>query len=372
MASVEDLLKAANSRLKYANTGIILFKRGNKLSLRGMLPAKPGSGKSGSIQQTISLGLYANAAGAKVAESEALKLSGLIALKQFDWGDYVKTASVTIGSAGYWIDKFEEDYFNKRDRNPKTETTWKDYCKVFNKFNQDERLDGTSLLRVVLSTKQDSRSRKRACTYTKKLALFASIDFDPSEYKGSYSADSVDTRNIPSDADIQQWRDKMPPSNGLKYAFGLMAAYGLRNYELFHIDLESIKKPPGHLRIFESKRNKKTERLIWCLYPEWYEAWSLGNIDQPFPNYTGKTNSDLGNRIGDAFRSHGFYKAYNLRHAWAIRSISFMPIELAASMMDHDISVHKKTYHRFLKAQDYERFYQLMMSQPNRPKPPNE
>jgi hypothetical protein len=43
VASVEDLLKAANSRLKYANTGIILFKRGNKLSLRGMLPAKPGS-----------------------------------------------------------------------------------------------------------------------------------------------------------------------------------------------------------------------------------------------------------------------------------------------------------------------------------------
>lgn len=96
--------------------------------------------------------MYANAAGAKVAESEALKLSGLIALKQFDWGDYLKTDNVPIGSAGYWIDKFEEDYFNKRDRNPKTETTWKDYGKVFNKFDRDERLDGTSLLRVVLST----------------------------------------------------------------------------------------------------------------------------------------------------------------------------------------------------------------------------
>jgi hypothetical protein len=319
VASVEDLLKAANSRLKYANTGIILFKRGNKLSLRGMLPAKPGSGKYGaaafgcessypkraaSIQQTIALDLYANAAEAKVAESEALKVSGLIALKQFDWGDYLKTANATIGSAGYWIDKFEFDYFNKRDRNPKTETTWKDYCKVFNKFDRDARLDHASLLRVVLSTKPDSRSRKRACTYTKKLGLFASIDFDPSDYKGNYSADSVDIRNIPSDADIQRWRDKMPSNYGLKYAFGrrvlgvnlhivplwytqkppqLMAAYGLRNYELFHIDLESIKKPPGHLRIVESKRNKKTERLIWCLYPEWYEAWSLGNIDQPFP-----------------------------------------------------------------------------------------
>jgi hypothetical protein len=186
VASVEDLLKAANSRLKYANTGIILFRRGNKISLRGMLPTKPGLKLiSSASQQTIALGLYANAAGIKVAESEALKLSGLIALKQFDWADYIKTASAPIGSAGYWISKFEEDYFNKRDRNPKTETTWKDYSKVFNKFNQDERLDKTSLLRVVLSTKPDSRSRKRACTYAKKLALFASIDFDPSEYKGN-------------------------------------------------------------------------------------------------------------------------------------------------------------------------------------------
>jgi hypothetical protein len=115
VASVEDLLKAANSRLKYANTEITLFKRGNKLSLRGMLPAKPGSGKRDAIQQTIALDLYANVAGAKVAESEALKVSGLIALKQFDWGDYLKTANATIGSAGYWIDKFKEDYFNKRD-----------------------------------------------------------------------------------------------------------------------------------------------------------------------------------------------------------------------------------------------------------------
>ncbi len=309
MANIEDLLKAANSRLKFANTGIVLFKRGNKLSLRGMLPAKPGktdglyqrrlSGVNlhtrNATQQTIALGLYANAAGIKVAESEALKLSGLIALKQFDWKDYIKTDSAPIGSAGYWIDKFYEDYFNKRDRNPKTETTWKDYCKVFNKFNPERVLDQNHLLDVILATKPDTRSRKRACTYTKKLALFASINFNPSEYKGNYSADSVDIRDIPSDFEIQQWRDKMPTEYGLKYAFGLMAAYGLRNYELFHIDLESIKKPPGHLRIVESKRNKKTERLIWCLYPEWYEAWELGNIEQVFPHYTGKTNSDLVN-----------------------------------------------------------------------------
>lgn len=389
MANIDNLLDLANTRLKAANTGIKLFKRGNKISLRGMLPPKRTtrgvdsnstflvSGKlTGGvianpklIQQTISLGLYANAAGIKVAELEAFKLSGLIALNQFDWADYSKTTK-SIKSARYWIEEFEKDYFNKRDRNPKTETTWKDYCKVFNCFETNEILDNTSLLRVVLLSKPDTRSRVRACTYTKILARFAGIDFNPDEYKGTYSSDSVDIRDIPSDLEIQQWRDKIPNDRGLKYAFGLMAAYGLRNYELFHVDLDSLTKAPGHLRIIESKRNKKRERLIWCLYPEWYQAWNLGNINQNFPKYTGKSNSDLGNRIGNALRAHGFTKAYNLRHAWAIRSISFLPIELAATMMDHDIAVHRKTYHRFLKASDYERFYKIMMKQSNRPKPP--
>ena len=370
MSKIDDLLSVANNRLKTGNVGLKIFKRGSKLSLRGMMPAKPASGKTGLVQQTLSLNLYANAAGIKIAEAEALKVSGLIALKEFEWENYISNKGQAINSAGFWIDKFEEDYFSKRERNPKTETTWKDYCKVFNKFDKEKKLTTESLLAVVKNCPPDTRSRVRACTYTKKLAAFAGIDFDPIEYRGNYSADSVDIRDIPSDRDIQEWRDKMPSKYGLRYAFGLMAAYGLRPYELFYIDLESIKKSPGHLRIIESKRNKKTERFIWCLYPEWYELWDLGNIEQPFPNYSGKTNSDLGNRIGDALRRHGFCKAYNLRHAWAIRSISFLPIELAAPMMDHDIAVHRKTYHRFLKQSDYDRFYKMMMDRPDRPKPP--
>ena len=243
MSKIDDLLCVANGRLKAGNVGLIIFKRGNKLSLRGMLPAKPGSGKTGFQQQTISLGLYANAAGIKIAEKEALKLSGLIALNQFDWADYTNSKKA-IGSIGYWLLKFEGDYFNKRQRNEKSETTWRDYKKIFNKLDPEEKLTKDSLMAAILSTQPDSRTRKRACTYLKKLALFAGLDFDPSDYKGNYSADSVDIRNIPSDAEIQQWRDKMPIAYGLRYAFGLMAAYGLRNYELSHIDLESLKKTP--------------------------------------------------------------------------------------------------------------------------------
>ncbi len=70
---LEQLLNKANSQLKQGNIGITIFKRGNKLSLRGMMPPKPGSKSNKLSQQTISLGIYANAVGIKTAKIEAQK-----------------------------------------------------------------------------------------------------------------------------------------------------------------------------------------------------------------------------------------------------------------------------------------------------------
>lgn len=371
---LDKLLIAANSRLKLSRTGITIFRRGNKLSLRGMLPPKPGSGKDKPSQQTIALGYYANAAGIKVAESEALKLSSAIALREFDWSNYLKNTgygNTRFNTVEHWVAKFEKDYFNRRERNSKSESTFKDYQKIFKKFDKGAPLNTDTLMAVVLSTSPDTRTRKKACIYLKALAEFADIDFDPSRFAGNYSADSVELRNIPTDKEIQEWYDRIPKAHGWKYAFGLMAAYGLRNYELFYIDFDSLKQSPGHLRIVESKRNKKIERLIWCLYPEWWEMWDLGNIKQPFPTVTGKTNSDLGDRVLKAFKRYGFSKPYNLRHAWAIRAINFVPVEMAAKMMDHSVIIHTKTYQRWINNEHYEKIYQQAINRVDRPLPPN-
>lgn len=367
---LDKLLIAANSRLKLSRTGITIFRRGNKLSLRGMLPPKPGSGKDKPSQQTIALGYYANAAGIKVAESEALKLSSAIALREFNWSNYLNNDNTNFGTVEHWIAKFEKDYFNRRERNSKSETTFKDYQRIFKKFDMGAPLNTDTLMDVVLSTKPDTRTRQKACVYLKALAEFAGIDFDPSKFAGNYSADSVELRNIPTDQEIQKWYNRIPENYGWKYAFGLMAAYGLRNYELFYIDFDSLKKSPGHLRIVESKRNKKTERLIWCLYPEWWEMWNLGDINRAFPKVTGKTNSDLGNRVFKAFKRYGFSKPYNLRHAWAIRAINFIPVEIAARMMDHSIIIHTKTYQRWIDREHYSKMYDLMINRVDRPLPP--
>jgi hypothetical protein len=146
---IQQILDMANQQLKSANTGITIFKRGSKLSLRGMLPAKPGSSTQQPSQQTISLGLFANPAGIKIAKLGAQKLGAVIALGEFDWNDYLAT-NTAVDSVEYWIARFKEDYFNKRERNKKTETTWGDYQKIFKKFPDGASMNTESLMSVVI------------------------------------------------------------------------------------------------------------------------------------------------------------------------------------------------------------------------------
>ena len=182
--------------------------------------------------------IYANAAGIKQAKLEAQKQGSAVALKEFDWDNYLNRDRV-VGSPESWIEQFEQDYFARRERNSKSETTWKDYQKIFKKLPLDKKLTAQELKIAVLQTKPDSRTRQKACTYFKALAKFAGIDFDPSNYAGSYSAESLELRDIPSDRKIMEMRSRIF-NPAWQFTFGLMAAYGLRNYELFHCDLDSV------------------------------------------------------------------------------------------------------------------------------------
>ena len=50
---------------------------------------------------------------------------------------------------------------------------------------------------------------------------------------------------------------------------------------------------------------------------------------------------------------HPTLQLYDLRHAWAIRSISKLPsTSLAAKCMGHRLAVHHDTYHRWLDQAD--------------------
>ena len=363
MDSIEKLLADANDRLKQSNTGIRIFKRGQKLSLRGMLPKKNGTGAS---QQIISLGMYCNAAGIQSAEKQAQKLASQLALKEFNWNEWLDNKQ-SIGSVSYWIQEFEADYFNRNQKTAASLTTWdSNYKSMFARLNPTDSLNEEVLLNLVLSTSPDTRTRKRAVLAVNSLAKFANLKCDFNRYMGNYSHLKGD-RSLPTDEEIVRYYYSIRNPHWQR-AFGLMAAYGLSNHELFYVDLDSLLNPPGHL-ISHYRKGHYGTRRIWCLYPEWYDQWELGKAIS-LPNVTGKNNSALGNRVTVAFNNYQLCKPGDLRHCWAIRAMNFMPDSMAARMMAHTIAIHNQTYKRWMNEEQENNFYQLLMQREDRHRAP--
>ena len=229
-----------------------------------MLPKKKGIGK---LQQTISLGIYCNAAGIQSAEKQAQKLASQLALREFHWNDWVNQKQ-SIGSIGYWIKEFETDDFNRKEKNDHTLTTWNtEYKAMFSRLNSTDNLSQQVLIDLIFSTLPDTRQRKRGVLAANSLAKFAKLDVDFNRYKGNYSHLGNNNRELPTDEQIAKYYWSIPNIHWQR-AFALMAAYGVSNHGLFYVDLNTLLKPPGHL-VSHYRKNHYGLRRIWCLYPEW-------------------------------------------------------------------------------------------------------
>ena len=370
MDKLDQLLGKANDRLKKFNAGVLIYKRGKKLSLRGTLPPKPGSGREKPYQQYLSLGFYCNAAGIKQAEEKAKLLSSQLALEKFDWQDWLNSdCGIALESVAYWFEKFEQDYFNRRQRTPQSETTWKvEYDSMFRRLPKNEKLSDRVLLDLIFSTKPDTRIRIRAVMVAQALARFAGLNLDYSKYKGNYShLNRAEDRKLPSDKEIIDYYNSIKNSQW-QFVFGLMAAYGISSHEVFLVDIESLQESSRLVSTY--RKGHYGVRRIWCLYPEWFEQWDLGNPQRKLPNITGKNNSEIGNRIYCAFKRYNLCKPGDLRHCWAIRAMGFMPNPLAARLMAHSEREHNKTYQRWISEEQEDRFYKLLMEKEDRPLPP--
>lgn len=361
----EGRLKQANARLRLARAGLVIQQVGERLCLRGTFPPRPGSSRESPYQQRLYLGIHANPEGLKLAESEARAVGVALDAGRFDWGPYFKnTPKNEVQSVAVSIAAFERDYFTRRKRSPKTETTWRDdYLKAFGRLPQDEPLTVELLRQHIEATAPDTRTRKRLVDCYGRLAKFAGLEVDFEPLRGSYSTSTVEVREVPSDEMIAAWWGKIPNAEW-QLAYGLMAAYGLRNHELFY--LERSKMPV--LLVLDG--SKTDFHRVYPLYPEWVERWQLN--EGSLPTCTGRNNSALGHRVTTAFRRYGVpFNPYDLRHAWAVRSLEFgMPVELAAQQMGHSVDVHCRTYHRWISEDVHERAYRLMMARADRPMPP--
>lgn len=241
MTASEQLVEI-NVRLKDSNMGVKIELIGNRLYLRATLPPKPNSNRSRPFQQRIALGICANKKGVKRAESEAYKLGGLLACKEFRWDVYLQNSpdSPPVRYIANLIKDFENFYFETRQRNDKSETTWcVEYLRVFKRLPQNELLNKEAILQVVRNTQPDTRARKRVCMSLQALAQFAGIKIDLKAYKGTYSPKKATPRDLPTDAIIAKTYYEIK-DDAWRWVYGMLAAYGLRNHEVFRLDLEAL------------------------------------------------------------------------------------------------------------------------------------
>ncbi|WP_040656626.1 hypothetical protein [Rubidibacter lacunae] len=161
------------------------------------------------------------------AVKEARRIGYALAAGTFDWDD-VFHEERDLRSCGYWKERFELDYFKRRQCTPQSKLTWKtEYRLVFRKLPDNEKLTADLLRGVVLGTEPDTRTRKRFVTVLTALARVADISVDLQDLKGSYRPAKVSPKSLPSDREIAQIHASITGTSW-RWFYGMMATFGLR------------------------------------------------------------------------------------------------------------------------------------------------
>jgi len=364
-----------NKKLIIEGSKLKIEKRGGKLNIRGSLPSK--ENKNLQKVQRLSLGIDADNYGLEEAQKKLQLINLQLELDQFEWRNWL-TSSIKESDKSYdfftkKISEFEKEFFKeyKNDHlNSARRSTWNSAYKPYIKrmLSNYQKNDNKDINHIFLNTlksyKEGSRSRKQCGTSLNVFAEFLELRL-PSEWKSlsrGYGIKKASFRNLPDDNLIEElWKNI--PNKSWQYVFALMATYGLRNHEVFFCDLSSLKKSGDKiLRILPT--TKTGEHQAWPFHPKWvdlFELCSLGNDPTLLP----KINRDLkqttlqniGKRITDQFNRYSInIRPYDLRHAWAVRTIFYdLPDTVAARMMGHSVSLHTQTYHHWITKRDQQK-----------------
>lgn len=387
IATIDSQIAQINQRLKVARLGFQIERRGQKLSLRGTLPPRPGSTRLQSYQQRISLNLPATTAGLKQAEQEVKIIAAQLIQNTFDWRQYLpmtgggRLSQMDISEK---IAAFKASFFEQTAEksahiptsNPanslanssaaSVKTTWETaYLPYFRKLEAivqaSARLSlAEAIYATIQSTRANSRSRQICCTALGNLAEFLNLEL-PIDLKtlwGNYSSSHTQIRNLPSDAQIVEVFQQIPNPTW-QFVYGIMATYGLRNHEVFFCDYTALSQADPESSIEVLDTTKTGNHQVWPFHPDWVELFRLRQVNLP-PIETDLNRTTL-QRIGQSvycqFRRYQIpFSPYDLRHAWAVRTIHFgLPDTVAARMMGHSVAIHTRTYHRWLTHRDQQR-----------------
>jgi integrase len=346
MSDIEARLREANGRLKASYCGIKIEKINKRLYVRGLFPPKPNSGQFEDYQQRISIA-SANPEGVKLAEKLAKKISIQLDANTFSWGNWVEIPDnpVTIGD---WIIEFQQFYFQNKGESFTTKNTWQtEYVQILKHLPINESLNSGMIKQLIIKTLPNTRTRKRYCQSLKVFCDFVGADFDFKPYRGNYSSSKRKPRILPEDCLIEEWYLKIN-NPAWRWVYGMLATYGLRGHEIFFLNLDNLKTGNFYVEVLQGKTGY---RLVYPFHPSWIEKFNLTSPCLPEINCD-RSNAAIGNTVTQYFRRAGLpFKPYDLRHAWAVRTLKQgLDISLAAQQMGHSLKVHTDIYHTWISA----------------------
>jgi integrase len=361
---IDDRLGQVNQRLKIAQMGFQIEQRGQKLSLRGILPPRPGSPRLRSHQQRLSLNFPATPAGLKQAEQEVKIIAAQLIQNSFDWRQYLP---VTGGGRLSQMDlaekiaAFEHHFFEEKD-GASVKTTWeKAYAPYLRKLeaiaqSHTQLSLAEAMCATIQATELNSRSRQVCCTALVALAEFLHVELphDLKKLWGNYSPNHTQMRSLPTDHQIIDTFHQIK-NPAWQFVYGIMATYGLRNHEVFFCDYSALAQDPSAM-IEVLSTTKTGNHEVWPFFPEWVEQFDLrqGKLPAVTTDLNQTTLQRIGQLVTNQFRRYQIpFSPYDLRHAWAVRTIHFgLPDTVAARMMGHSVAIHTRTYHRWITRRD--------------------
>jgi integrase len=348
-------LKTANAKIDRVK----IRQKGDKLYLRATLPCKPGHG-DGAKQYELSTGCRNTPEGIKIALGKAKKLEADILLDRFDWKNWgidfpEDTPPAKHPNIETLIEQFTVDHWHKTPKNPNTESYFeKSYLGFLKKLPLDEPLSPANLKATLLKWPPNTATRIKAYTALTALAQFAGIEANLTPYRGKYKPP---VRDIPTDPQIQEFIDALPRE--YQWFTGMMATYGLRNHETFHLDIGKIRNPPHQLTIL---RGKTGARIAYPVPGEWVERWQLWDCRWP-PKWKiepDMPNTKLGQKITNYLSetANFEYDPYALRDAYAVRaSLQEIPPQIIAKWLGHSLKTFYDSYFQTIQGRDFDQLW---------------
>jgi integrase len=340
-----------------AYTKVSIWQRGSRYVLRSRLPPRPG--KSGRwTQQWLSTGCQANKQGLKFAKAKAAKLESDLLMERFTWDDWLKEGSKRWHgkTARDWI----QEFINWKTESVNPENLKSDYI-IYTQYLESDDLLTADLLTETCKqiTASNSRARKYCVMAYRQLGEFAGLSVNWKGLAGNYTPSSFDPDKLPDDDQIEVIRDAIP-SKIYQWVYGMLAVYGLRPHEIYHLDLKRLEND-GVVKVLST--TKTGERLVWPCKAEWVEQFRLCDVNPP-SCAPGTPNKRLGERISGRFRKyHVPHIPYALRHAYAIRLARFeVPDAFAARWMGHSVSVHTKIYQAAISEREHQEVFSRMVA----------